>query len=50
MDRPALGEHSSLGHLGQEIPFNRQLANLGIKLRRLALILMFRSIGPEDVE
>src|SRR5450755_4437066 len=25
---------------GQEIPFNRQLANLGIKLRRLALVLL----------
>src|SRR5216683_1096958 len=24
----------------QEIPFNRQLANLGIKLRRLALVLL----------
>src|SRR5271170_3870175 len=31
---------SSPGPPGQEIPFNRQLANLGIKLRRLALMLL----------
>src|SRR5450755_811331 len=37
---PCARGHSSPGPPGQEIPFNRQLANLGIKLRRLALVLL----------
>src|ERR1039458_5643775 len=37
---PSARGHSSPGPPGQEIPFNRQLANLGIKLRRLALMLL----------
>src|SRR5258708_15677474 len=37
---PCAREYSSPGPPGQEIPFNRQLANLGIKLRRLALALL----------
>src|SRR5258708_5705586 len=37
---PCARECSSPGPPGQEIPFNRQLANLGIKLRRLALVLL----------
>src|SRR5450755_1803155 len=37
---PCARGHSSPGPLGQEIPFNRQLADLGIKLRRLALVLL----------
>src|SRR6478609_11809649 len=36
---PCARGHSSPGPPGQEIPFNRQLANLGIKLCRLALML-----------
>src|SRR5258708_25377928 len=37
---PCARECSSPGPPGQEIPFNRQLANLGIKLRRLALVFL----------
>ena len=37
---PCARGRSSPGPLGQEIPFDRQLANLGIKLRRLALVLL----------
>src|SRR5580704_18348400 len=47
---PGARGHSSPGPPGQEIPFNCQLANLGIKLRRLALMLLLAKsarTGPE---
>src|SRR6202023_1853446 len=49
---PCARGRSSPGPLGQEIPFNCQLANLGIKLRRLALMLLLAThqsarTGPE---